>query len=280
MLTRLAAKKARKNGTRVIYTAHGFHFYKGAPLLNWLIYYPIEKWMSKYTDTLITINREDYTLAKGKFYANNIELINGIGIDEKRFNNTITVEEKNNIRRKLNFKNEDFVIIYVARMDKNKNHLMIINAMEELLKINKNIQLLLVGPDELNGFNQQIVEQKKIKNVKFLGFRNDVEKLIKCADIGISTSIREGLGLNLIEEIYLGIPVVALDNRGHREIIQDGINGYIFYNEEDMIEKIIKLTDKRKYKEILTKNKGTVERFLLENVIKEMKKIYRRADNE
>ena len=68
VIARKAAKGLRSKGLKVIYTAHGFHFFKGAPLINWLVYYPIEKWLSKYTDTLILINEEDYDLAKRKFY--------------------------------------------------------------------------------------------------------------------------------------------------------------------------------------------------------------------
>lgn len=274
ILTRLAARKARKNGTKVIYTAHGFHFYKGAPLINWIIYYPIEKICARWTDCLITINKEDYELAKKKFEIKQTHLVHGVGVDEKKFEVIITNEEKNKIRKEMNFKEEDFIITYVARMDRNKNHIMIINAMEKLLKLNSNIKLLIVGQDELNGVNQKIVKKKNLRNINFVGFREDIIDLLKCSDIGISTSKREGLGVNLIEEIYLGLPVVALDNRGHREIIQNGKNGYTFYKEKDMIESIIRLTDKNIYQQILTTNKKTVEMFMLSNVMKEMEKIY------
>ena len=91
---RLVAKKERKNGTKVIYTAHGFHFFKGAPAKNWLIYYPVEKWLSKYTDCLITINEEDYNLAKKKFKAKNVEYVPGIGVDENKFNFEMSREER------------------------------------------------------------------------------------------------------------------------------------------------------------------------------------------
>ena len=86
VVTRLAAKQARKKyNTKVIYTAHGFHFFKGAPILNWILFYPVEKWLSKYTDCLITINEEDYTLAKNKFHAKKVELVHGVGVDEKKW---------------------------------------------------------------------------------------------------------------------------------------------------------------------------------------------------
>lgn len=280
VVTRLAARQARKHGTRVLYTAHGFHFYKGAPLLNWIIYYPIEKWLSKYTDTLITINKEDYEFAKNKFKAKKVELINGIGVSEEKFNINISKEEKHKIREELGIKDNDFVMIYVARMDKNKNHIMIINAMEKLISMKQNIHLLIAGTDELNGYNQRIVEEKKIKNVHFLGFRDDIEKLIKSSDIGISTSKREGLGLGLAEEIYSGIPVIALDNRGHREIIQNNVNGYIIQNEAELIEKIIKLTNKKTYNKMIESSKNTVDKFLLSRTLETMNNIYASVTNK
>ena len=114
VVTRLAAKKARKNGTRVIYTAHGFHFYKGASLFNWLFFYPVEKYLSKYTDTLITINTEDYELAKNKFHLNDIYYIPGVGVDKEKFSINLSEKEKHKLRETLGIKDSDFVRRYVA----------------------------------------------------------------------------------------------------------------------------------------------------------------------
>ena len=116
VLARLAARKARKKGTRVIYTAHGFHFYKGAPLLNWIIYYPIEKFLSRYTDCLITINQEDYELAKKRFKkAKQIEYVHGVGVDSEKFKKeNLNKEQKEKLRKSLGIKEDDFVIIYTA----------------------------------------------------------------------------------------------------------------------------------------------------------------------
>ena len=80
VLSRLAGKKERKQGTKIIYTAHGFHFFKGAPLKNWMIYYPIEKYLSKYTDCIITMNQEDYKIASKKFKKTNVEYTHGVGV--------------------------------------------------------------------------------------------------------------------------------------------------------------------------------------------------------
>ncbi|MDD2628285.1 MAG: glycosyltransferase, partial [Clostridia bacterium] len=145
VLTRLAARKTRKNGTKVFYTAHGFHFYKGAPIKNWLMYYPVEKWLSKYTDTLITINKEDYSIAKNKFKAKRIEFVNGIGVDESKFNFEMTDQEKEDLRKELGLSKNDFVMIYPAELSYRKNQGMLIECVAELVKTNPNVKLLLPG---------------------------------------------------------------------------------------------------------------------------------------
>lgn len=209
VVTRLAAKKARKNGTKVIYTAHGFHFYKGAPILNWLLFYPIEKYLSKYTDTLITINQEDYDLAKKKFKkCKNIELIYGVGLDISKFDFNMTETEKHNLRKNLGLDDDDFVMIYPARLDKNKNQIQLIKAMKILVKKNNKIKLLLPGDDELNGYYQQQVKMYNLENdILFLGYRNDIPKLLKISDMSVTTSKREGLPVNVIEAMHVGLPI-------------------------------------------------------------------------
>ena len=205
VVTRLAAKKARKNGTRVIYTAHGFHFYKGAPLLNWLLFYPIEKYLSKYTDDLITINKEDYELAKRKFHARNTYYIPGVGVDPNKFNINLTSEEKHKLRESLGLKDDDFVIIYVAELIKRKNQTMAIEAIKDLVKKDDKIKLLLVGKDSYNGKYQEMVKNLGIdKNVIFTGYRKDVPKLMKISDMAISTALQEGLPVNILEAMFVG----------------------------------------------------------------------------
>lgn len=271
VVTRLAAKKARKNyKTRVIYTAHGFHFYKGAPIVNWLMYYPIEKILSKYTDDLITINKEDYNLAKSKFKTN-IYYVPGVGIDESKFNFEMTPKEKQELRKSLGLKKDDFVMTYVARLDKNKNQLFLIEVMVQIVKKYKNIHLLLIGKDELNGYYQKKCSEKGLNNnIHFLGFREDIPKILKIANIAVAPSIREGLGLNLIESICCDLFVVASKNRGHNDIIKENINGYQYDTKKEFINIIKKIYAYHKNKPDIS----TIQHFYLKNTIKEVKKIY------
>lgn len=221
VVTRLAAKKARKNGTRVIYTAHGFHFYKGASLFNWSIFYPIEKILSNITDDLITINKEDYELALKKFHAKNTYYVPGVGVDKAKFDFAFTSDEKHKLRESLGIKDSDFVIIYVAELNKNKNQKMAIEAIKDLVKKDDKIKLLLVGKDSYNGKYQEMVKELEIdKNAIFTGYRKDIPQLMKISDLAISTSLREGLPVNLIEAMMINLPIVATACRGNKDLVE------------------------------------------------------------
>ena len=229
VVTRIAAKKARKKqNTKVIYTAHGFHFFKGAPLLNWVIYYPIEKWMSKYTDCLITINEEDYNLAQKKFKVKRIELINGVGVDREKFDFTMTEEEKINYRKECGLEKDDFIIIYVAELSKRKNQGMLIESIKGLKAEGQNIKVLLVGQDSLDGYYQNVVKKLNLEeSIKFLGYRKDIPKLLKISDLYVSTSNQEGLPVNIMEAILCNLPIIATDCRGNHDLIVNNKNGFI-----------------------------------------------------
>ncbi len=275
VVTRLAAKQARKNGTRVIYTAHGFHFYKGAPVINWLLFYPVEKCLSKYTDTLITINKEDYELAKNKFSGSckDIEYVPGVGIDTKKFDITMSEKEKSTLKKSLGLKKNDFILTCVARLDKNKNQGFLISAMKKITDKYNDIHLLLVGPDELNGKYQKKVKKYKLENnVHFLGRRDDIPQLLLISDIVVSASKREGLPVNIIEAFASGKPVVALNCRGMSDLIDNRKNGILVNNLVEManaIEKIY-LNELKLY----NTDKKSIKKITLATILKQIKKIY------
>lgn len=240
VVTRIAAKKARNKGTRVIYTAHGFHFFKGAPLANWLIFYPIEKYLSKYTDCLITINQEDYELAKRKFKkCRQIELVHGVGVDESKFNFEMSDKEKHKLRESLGLTDEDFVIIYVAELSKRKNQGMLIKAVKELIDGGKNnIKIILPGTDSINGYYQNLTDKLEItNNVKFLGYRKDIPKLLKISDLYVSTAKQEGLPVNIMEAMCAQLPIIATDCRGNRDLVDECVK---INNIEELKVKILK----------------------------------------
>lgn len=278
MLARLAASKKRKSGTSVLYTAHGFHFYKGAPALNWLVFYPIEWAMSQKTDCLITINNEDYEFAKKHFKHPRVELVDGVGYNNNRFFE-ISPTEKKGIRKQKGYDADEILLIYVAELNANKNQSMLLKATKKLLDDKYNIRLLLAGADNFSGKNQSIAKELGIENkVEFLGHREDVEELLKMSDICIASSLREGLPVNIMEAMACGLPTVAADNRGHRALIKNGEDGFVVKANDfdEMAEIAEKLIDDKELFEKISKNAAKdIKRFSKEKVIARMGDIYK-----
>ena len=279
VVTRLGAKKARKNGTRVIYTAHGFHFYKGAPKLNWMLFYPIEKYLSKITDTLITINDEDYQIAKKKFKkCKDIQYVPGVGIDEEKFNFEMTEKEKNDLRKSLGLKKDDFVMIYPAEISKRKRQIWLVNCLNELLQKHKDVHLLLPGKDSLNGECQKKVKELNLDNqIHFLGYRKDIPKLLKISNIALSSANQEGLPVNIMEAMYVGLPIVASDCRGNRDLVFDNKNGFLIDLEDnnrykDSIAKIY--LSKNSYAKFSKESQSIIKNYLLDKILVSMNLIY------
>jgi len=227
IVTRLAARAARKHGTKVFYTAHGFHFYKGAPKKNWLIYYPIEKFFAEHnTDKLITITEEDYQLASKRFRCS-VVYIHGVGVDEKRFY-PVDEAEKLRLRKQMGYDENQKLILCVGELLPNKNQQMAIRMMSELVKQYPDAVLLIAG----NGSEKERLEALTTElglngNVKMLGYVTNLQDYQHIVDVSVSCSKREGLPLNIVEAMLSGTPVVASYNRGHRELIANGENGFL-----------------------------------------------------
>ena len=222
IVTRLAAKKTRKLGTKVIYMAHGFHFFKGSSKTGWLVYYPIEKHMAKRCDMIITVNEEDYALAKERFgKRTKIVHIHGVGVDENRYH-PATAEEQLAMREAEGLSEDDFVILCTGELNENKNQKTLIAAAAQLKDKIPNLKILLAGngPKE-----QELRDQIKAlglqENVKLLGYRTDLERITPAVDLVVSCSFREGMPLNIIEAMLCKKPVVASHNRGHDELVKD-----------------------------------------------------------
>lgn len=221
VVTRLVAKKYRKTGTKVLYTAHGFHFFTGATKLNWIVFYPIEKWLSKYTDALVTINTEDFDRARRKFKAENTYYIHGIGVNTDKLE---IKDESKDIRSELKLDNDDFVVLSIGELNDNKNHQVVIRALGELR--NDKIKYIICGKGEkLEYLSNLAAESGVSNNVFFLGYRNDIAEICRKVDLFVFPSIREGLGLAPIEAMYCGLPVVASKIRGPVDFMMTGKNG-------------------------------------------------------
>lgn len=231
ILARLAAQTSRKNGTRVIYIAHGFHFYKGASKMNWLLYYPLEKRMARLCDVVVTINEEDYQLAS-KHFPGKVEHIHGVGVRADRFYPAGKAEQAE-MRRREGLSEDDFVILCTGELNKNKNQKTLIAAAALLKDQIPKLKVLLAGngPTE-QALRSQIAEQGLQDLIKLLGYRTDLENLIPAVDVAVSCSKREGLPLNIVEAMLCKKPVVASVNRGNAELVEDGVTGYLVLPED------------------------------------------------
>ena len=278
VITRLASKKARKQGTRVIYMAHGFHFFKGAPLKNWLVFYPIEKYLSKYTDDLITINEEDFEIAKEKFKAKNTHHIHGIGLDKSKFDKPFLEEEKDNLRKSLGLNNDDFVLFFAGELNDNKNQIMLIEAMKDLAVEDSKIKLLLAGNGPLKEFFEEKIKEYNLENNVFLlGYRNDVPDLLGITNLYVAMSKREGIPVNILEAKLANLPVIVTNSRGQRELVINDENGYIVEigDINALKDKIKFLHDDAKIRnKFIANSKNGIEKYCLENVYEELKEIY------
>lgn len=277
VVARLSAKSSRKKGTKVVYTAHGFHFYKGAPLKNWIIYYPVEKICSRWTDCLITITNEDYKFAKKHFKnIKKIEHVNGVGMNAKRLEKGLTESEKNDIRENLKIKSDDIVFSYVAELNSNKNQMLLIHIIERLKDLYPNIKLLLIGNGPLKERYKEYIDENNLNEfIKLLGKRNDINELLSITDIYMASSKREGLPVNIMEAMYKGIPIVATDNRGHREIAMNSKNIFIEKDITEMEQKVIDIISNMKnYKELSQEEHNDSKKYSIESVIERMNEIY------
>lgn len=209
---------ARKLGTRaVIYQAHGFHFYKGGPLSSWLLYYPVEKWLARYTDTLITINLEDEALARRTMHTRRpggVTFVPGIGIDTQAYA-AVTVD-RNAKRDACGIPRDAVLAISVGELNRNKNQQVLLHAMAQV----PGLHCAICGKGEEQPMLESLALKIGIRDrVHFLGFRTDVKEIYKASDVFCLPSFREGLSASIMEAMASGLPLVCSDIRGNRDLV-------------------------------------------------------------
>ena len=220
---------AHKTNTKVIYTAHGFHFFKGAPIINWLLYYPVERWLARYTDVLITINKEDYNRANKSFKAKRVVYIPGIGIDTKKFGKVVVDVSKK--RKELGVPEDAFLLLSVGELNKNKNHETVIKAIAKLN--DQNIYHVICGQGGLELYLKDLINELGLdKRVKLLGYRRDIAEISKVSDAFAFSSFREGLSVALMEAMASGLPIICSRIRGNTDLIEEDKGGFIVSSDD------------------------------------------------
>ena len=277
VITRLAAHSV-KTPAKVLYTAHGFHFFQGASKKNWLLFYPVEKWLARYTDCLITINQEDYELAvKKKFHAGKIKWIRGVGVELSQYYR-LDGEERRQTREEYGLSMDDFVLVYPADLSYRKNQKMLIEAVAQLKDRIPEMKVLLPGQPILQQEYEQLAKENGVEHMfKFMGYRRDIPKLLSIADIAVSTSRQEGLPVNLMEGMAAELPVIATKVRGNSEMVKQGENGYgVTLNDvgamAEYIWELYKDADVRRKMGMCSKEMAQV--YSVSNVNRQLRQVY------
>lgn len=282
-LARLAVAGVPQKRPRVVYMAHGFHFSKKGSLLNWLVYYPAEVALSRLTDALVVINHEDLEHARSPRFLSKSYLVPGIGVDIERFR-PLSQEQRGQIRRELGFSQDDFIIQYIGEFIQRKNHKFIVNWAQDLSKRCPNVKIVFVGKGRLGNRLKRAVKRRGLqKTFVFAGFREDVERYAAVSDVGISSSRREGLGLGLAEQMACGLPAVASCDKGHRELVEEGVNGFLFQQGDraSFINAVRKLHDDPKLRQRMGKeSRIKALNFSIEASVEAMGKVYRTTLNQ
>lgn len=273
ILTRLAARCARKKGTTVMYTCHGFHFHNAAPKKNWMMYYPIERIMSRYCDYIVTINQEDYHRAQ-TFHAPNVRYIPGVGVDINKIS-AVNVD-KIAYKESIGVPKDCILLLSVGEMIPRKNHEVIIRALGKLQS--SNIYYAICGKGPLQDYLLNLSKELGIeKYVKFLGFRRDIPELCNTADISAFPSKIEGLGLAGIEAMAAGVPLISSNVHGILDYVIDGKTGYALPPDDvdGFAEAIRKLADDKELRESMKQAcLDAVKPFEIENAHRVMFNIY------
>ena len=270
LLGRICGKKMHVK--KVLYTAHGFHFYKGAPLFNNTILKLVEYILALYTDVIITINQEDFLAAqKFKLKQNgHIYKVNGVGISIEDYQN-INIDKLNK-RKSLGLNETDFICIGIGRVEANKNYSACIEAIVDTH--DNKIHFLICGDGNQVEKMKKLAKQKKIdKQIHFLGFRNDINELLNIADCYLSMSKREGLPRAMMEAMASGLPCIASNIRGNKDLIT--IEELLVNSPDQAARQILKIKKNFKYKDYLKKNNlNVIKSYDYRIVLHQILKIY------
>ena len=273
VLCRLANRFSGRYGkAKMIYTAHGFHFFKGAPLANWLIFYPLEWFCSRYTDTLITINHEDHDLAARQFRAGQVAYVPGIGVDLEKYRpDSAGRAEK---LAELGLNGADTILVSVGELSVRKNHEVVLRALAR--EQDHHYQYLICGLGPLKEQLDRLVEELGISDrVHFLGYRNDIAQILNIADIYVFPSLQEGLPVALMESMAAGKAVACSRIRGNTDLIE-AEGGVLFdpRSVDDCADAIDKLLS-ADYRQMGRFNLEKIRGFSRETVEKQMADLYR-----
>lgn len=269
VLGRICANKEKVN--HIIYQAHGFHFWRGAPFKNWLMYYPVELFLSHYTDILVTITKEDYELSK-KMFSKECRYVHGVGIDLGKYEVRDSQDRNDELREKLGIPCDAKVLLSVGELNVNKNHGQVIQALS-LLQDN-NIHYVICGEGELKAEYEKLGQILGLdQRLHLMGFCSNVSEYYRMADLFVFPSLREGIPASIMEAIATGVPVVVSDIRGIRDIVKDSSVRFD-PSDQKQIASIIAKTLKQDCTELVSENIQNLKPYEFNMVVEEYKVLY------
>lgn len=275
VIGRIAAKKFKKNGLKIVYTPHGLNFNKGGSIYNWITYYPIERYFSRCTDLIVTMNKEEYSICKS-FKKPKTIFCHGVGIDLDRFENNQFREDI--LKDELGIKRGDIALFSIGELTARKNHIEVIEALKIIN--NPNIKYYIAGKGILyDKLSNKIKEYNLENNVFLLGFRKDTQNLLKCMDVFVFPSLLEGLPVSVMEAMASGLPCIVSNISGNVDLIEDRLGGYVYKtkNVKSLVEKIKLFIENELYirKSFSIYNKEKIKIYSDDNVYNEMLSAYK-----
>nr|BBE36263.1 glycosyl transferase, group 1 [Erysipelothrix rhusiopathiae] len=273
----LTRKAANKSGAEVTYFAHGLQFYNGASKLSWLIFGTMEKRALKWTNNVVTINQEDYDyFMHVKPESVNLYKIPGIGLSKSFM---IKLEQnQDSLDESFGIHADDLLVLSIGELNENKNHILAIKAMKNLIEKNKKVKYIILGTgDRLNEYQEFIAENNLENNIFFGGYQSNVVPFLERTDLFLSCSYREGLPVSVLEAMATKKPVLLSNIRGHVDLIK---NDKFIYDIKSIspeglanhIENLI--SDKHELEEEGIRNYNMSSKYQLDNVFIALNDVY------
>jgi len=281
---RLAAQKVYRQTGRhvpVLYTAHGLHFYTGAPLRNWL-YYPVEYFLARYTDRLIVINHEDYDRAQSFPVRGCVVYVPGVGVP---------LPEETAPNARVMRETTPKMLLSVGELSARKNHQLMIEAMALLRDLDLRYVICGTG-DKQKMLQQRILELGLEHRVFLAGYQENISEWLARADCFVLPSYQEGLPVAVMEAMAAGLPVIASDIRGVNDLIEHTKGGYLVqgFDPEDYAVKIRRMFTEKDAESAVPRdvrrnlmgewNKKRVKQFSTQVVDQQMRALYQEVLQE
>jgi glycosyltransferase involved in cell wall biosynthesis len=225
-VTRYALKDLRKQlQVKVIYTAHGFHFYTGGNPLKNAVFIGLEKLAGGWTDYLVTVNHEDYAATSEQLAippACARYIPSAIGVDLNYYNlNLVSAADVERVRQEFGISPETPLLLSIAEFTARKCHSDTIRAFAKLDRATVHLAIAGSGP-LLESMKQLAVELGVADRIHFLGRRGDIPTLMKAATANILASKQEGLPRCVLESLALELPTIGTKIRGTQDLLEGG----------------------------------------------------------